>query len=46
MQIDFMKVIGIIGTVLILGLILKDSSGFDNVMTGLNSTIGQLEKAG
>ena len=41
-----MKIIGIIGTVLILGLILKDAQGFNTVMSGLNSTITALEKAG
>ena len=41
-----MKVIGIIGTVLILGLILKDASNFNTVMSGLNSTLSTLEKAG
>jgi hypothetical protein len=46
MQLDAMKIIGIIGTVLILGLILKDSSGFNTVMGALNSTLKTLEAAG
>lgn len=41
-----MKVIGIIGTILVLGLILKDASNFNTVMSGLNSTLSTLEKAG
>lgn len=41
-----MKIIGIVGTVLILGLILKDASNFGTVMAGLNSTLSTLEKAG
>jgi hypothetical protein len=46
MNLDAMKIIGGVFTVLILGLILKDSSGFNAVMSGLNSTISTLEKAG
>ncbi len=46
MNIDAMKVIGIIGTVLILGLILKDANNFNTVMKGLNSTLSTLEAAG
>jgi hypothetical protein len=46
MNLDIMKVIGIIGTVLILGLILKDASQFNTVMSGLNTTLSTLEKAG
>lgn len=46
MNLDVMKVIGIVGTVLILGLILKDASNFNTVMSGLNSTLKTLEAAG
>ncbi len=46
MNLDAMKIIGIVGTVLILGLILKDASNFNTVMSGLNSTLTTLEKAG
>jgi hypothetical protein len=46
MNLDVMKIIGIIGAVLILGLILKDASNFNTVIGSLNSTIAQLEKAG
>jgi len=46
MNLDAMKIIGIIGTVLILGLLLKDASGFNTVMSGLNGTIKTLESAG
>jgi Trk-type K+ transport system membrane component len=43
---DGPQIIGIIGTILIVGLILKDNQGFDNVMNGLNTTLTTLEKAG
>jgi hypothetical protein len=41
-----MKIIGIVGAILIIGLILKDASNFNTVMSGLNSTLSTLEKAG
>lgn len=46
MNLDIMKVIGIIGTVLILGLLLKDAGNFNTLMTGFNGTLKQLEAAG
>jgi hypothetical protein len=46
MQIDIGKVLAIVGTVLIVGLLLKDATNFNTVMGGFNSTIGTLEKAG
>jgi hypothetical protein len=39
-------VLGIIGVVLVLGLLLKDASGFNTLLGGINSTIGTLENAG
>jgi hypothetical protein len=46
MNLDAMKIIGIIGTVLILGLLLKDASNFNTLTSGVNSTLTTLEKAG
>ena len=47
MNLDAMKIIGIIGTVLILGLLLKDASNFNTLTSGgINSTLTTLEKAG
>jgi hypothetical protein len=46
MQLDFMKVVGIIGSVLILGLLLKDYAGFRADVGSISDLIGTLEKAG
>jgi hypothetical protein len=46
MNLDVMKVLGIIGTILILGLLLKDASQFNTLASGVNSTLSTLEKAG
>jgi hypothetical protein len=46
MNLDAMKIIGIIGTVLILGLLLKDASNFNTITGAVNSTLTTLEKAG
>ena len=41
-----MKALAVVGTVLVLGLVLKDANQFNTVAGAVNSTIGQLEKAG
>lgn len=44
---DFaMKALAIVGTVLVLGLVLKDANQFNTVASGVNSTIKTLEQAG
>jgi hypothetical protein len=43
---DLGKVVGLMLTIVLIGVILKDNSGFDNVMKGLNSTLSTLEAAG
>ena len=42
----FMKALGIIGTVLIAGLFLKDANQFNTLAGGVNSTLKTLESAG
>jgi len=50
MNADVMKVIGIIGVILILGLILKDAGNFNTaisaVASGTNTVVGGLAKVG
>lgn len=43
---DLGKVVGIMLAIVLIGVLLKDSSGFDNIMKGLNSTLSTLEAAG
>lgn len=45
-QLDALKIIGIIGTVLILGLLLKDANQFNTAVGAVNNTLSTLEKAG
>lgn len=46
MNLDAMKIIGIIGVVLVLGLVLKDATQFNTAVGAVNSTIKTLESAG
>lgn len=46
MNVDALKIIGVIGSVLILGLVLKDYQGFNTDVGSVTNLIGQLEKAG
>lgn len=39
-------VLGIIGVVLVLGLLLKDASQFNTLMSGITSILNSLENAG
>jgi hypothetical protein len=43
---DLGKVVGIMLAIVLIGVLLKDSAQFDNIMKGLNSTLSTLEAAG
>lgn len=46
MNIDVMKILGIVGTVLVLGLVLKDASQFSMVMGSLDKSVQTLSSVG
>lgn len=46
MNVDVMKLLGIVGTVLVLGLVLKDATQFGTVMGAFDKSISTLSQVG